>query len=169
MPLNDLLSVGRIAIVSDAGDRAAVIDIAARLLATPSPDDSGNGTPEKMDGVHSHDAIRDSLQLRERLASTAIGHGVAIPHGRVDFIDDSRGAFLRLSEPVDFGAADGLPVDLVLAMVVPEHSTQKHLQQLAELAEYFSDDGFRTRLRDAGNMAELNHCLLGLPAGTDVA
>jgi PTS system nitrogen regulatory IIA component len=169
MPLNDLLSVGRIAIVSDAGDRAAVIDLAARLLATPSLDDHGEAALDKVDGVRSHDAIRDSLQLRERLASTAIGHGVAIPHGRVDFIDDSRGAFLRLSEPVDFGAADGLPVDLVLAMVVPEHSTLKHLQQLAELAEYFSDDGFRTRLRDAGDMTELNHCLLGLPAGTDVA
>ncbi|MGV8941487.1 MAG: PTS sugar transporter subunit IIA [Lysobacter sp.] len=160
MPLNDLLSVGRIAIVSDPGDRAAVIDAAARLLANPPHDDSRDG---------SQDAIRDSLQLRERLASTAIGHGVAIPHGRVDFVDDSRGAFLRLSEPVDFGAADGQPVDLVLAMVVPEHSTVKHLQQLAELAEYFSDDGFRTRLRNAGDMAELNRCLLGPVAGLDVA
>ncbi len=163
MPLNDLLSVGRIAIISDASDRAAVFNTAARLLADPLHNDTGSGPAD------CHDAIRDSLQLRERLASTAIGHGVAIPHGRVGFIDDSRGAFLRLSEPVDFGAADGMLVDLVLAMVVPEHSTVKHLQQLAELAEYFSDEGFRTRLRNAGDMNELNRFLLGPSAGTDVA
>ena len=90
---------------------------------------------------------------------------MAIPHGRVDFIDASRGAFLRLAEPVDFGAADGTPVDLILAMVVPQHSTMKHLEQLAELAEYFSDPDFRSRLRQADDADALVRCLLTAPVG----
>lgn len=170
MPLNDLLTPGRIAIVPGTTDRAAVIDAAARLLSIPAGDVE-NGGEDNGDGARSagQEAIRTSLQLREQLASTAIGHGVAIPHGRVDFLDDSRGAFLRLAEPVDFGAADGQPVDLVLAMAVPEHSTQTHLQQLAELAEHFSDADFRTRLRDAGDATELGRCLLGPAPNREVA
>ncbi|MEO6171387.1 MAG: PTS sugar transporter subunit IIA [Lysobacter sp.] len=151
MPLNDLLSAGRIAILSGTSDREAVIDAASRLLATPVDTDQI--------------LIGDSLHARERLASTAIGHGVAIPHGRVDFIDASRGAFLRLAQPVDFGAADGTPVDLILAMVVPQHSTMKHLEQLAELAEYFSDPDFRSRLRQAADADALARCLLTAPVG----
>ncbi|MBW8808937.1 MAG: PTS sugar transporter subunit IIA [Lysobacter sp.] len=80
-------------------------------------------------------ALSQGLQERETLASTAIGHGVAIPHGRTPLFEHSRAAFLRLAQPVDFGAADGQPVDLVLAMAVPEHHVQQHLQLLAELAE----------------------------------
>jgi len=163
MPLNELLSAGRIAILSGSRDRATVFDAAARLLATP---EAGANAPVF---VATPALIGDSLLARERLASTAIGHGVAIPHGRVDFIDDSRGAFLRLAEPIDFGAADGVPVDLVLAMVVPEHSTIKHLEQLAELAEYFSDAGFRSRLRQAGDTLELTRCLMSPPACHSVA
>lgn len=166
MPLNDLLSAGRVAIVSGSQDRAAVIDAAARLLATPASSETtvpgGGNAPDSR-------LIGDTLHARERLASTAIGHGVAIPHGRLDSIEDSRGAFLRLAEPVDFGAADGIPIDLVMAMVVPLHSNMKHLEQLAELAEYFSDPGFRLRLREAGDTGELTRCLLAAPACPSVA
>src|SRR5690606_33221701 len=80
MPLNDLLSAGRIAILSGTQDRAAVIDAASRLLATPvAADVLPPGSAEADLSL-----IGDSLHARERLASTAIGHGVAIPHGRVD-------------------------------------------------------------------------------------
>ncbi len=165
MPLNDLLDSNRVAIMSGTPDRAAVIAAAARLLAAPATGDASPTTNGASDPL----LIGASLNARERLASTAIGHGVAIPHGRVDFIDDSRGAFLRLAEPVDFGAADGTPVDLILAMVVPQHSTMKHLEQLAELAEYFSDAGFRSRLRQASDLGELTRCLLSLPTCPTVA
>lgn len=151
MPLHELLAAERIAIVTEPGDHDAVIDTAARLLGTPLADG---------DRAAATDAIGRSLRSREQLASTAIGHGVAIPHGRVSCFDTTRGAFLRLAEPVDFGAADGEPVDLVLAMAVPEHSLQQHLQQLAELAERFADDEFRQALRDATDAAELGRCLL---------
>jgi nitrogen PTS system EIIA component len=150
MPLDELLSADRIAILTGAGDSGAVLDAAADLLAMQDP----------MGGAAAVRVIGDSLRARERLASTAIGHGVAIPHGRIDGIEQSRGAFLRLVEPTDFGAADGVPVDLVLAMVVPEHYRQEHLQQLAELAERFAVPEFRTRLREATDMNALIQCLL---------
>ncbi|GAB2624577.1 PTS sugar transporter subunit IIA [Novilysobacter erysipheiresistens] len=145
MPLQQLLDGDRIAILNTPGDRDAVIDAAAPRLATAAVDAATIGA---------------SLHAREQLASTAIGHGVAIPHGRVGGLATTRGAFLRLAEPVDFGAADGQPVDLVLAMAVPEHSLQEHLQQLAEVAEQFADAAFRERLRTAVDLAELRRCLL---------
>jgi len=149
MPLHEWLDPGRIGILDAPGDRDAVIDAVARLLADPAGDDG---------------AIGHSLHAREQLASTGIGHGVAFPHGRVASLEHTRGAFLRLAEPVDFGAVDGEPVDLVLAMAVPEHALQEHLQQLAELAERFGDPGFRRELRQAENTEALRRRLLGAPA-----
>ena len=145
MPLHDLLAAGRVAIIDGPDDRASVIDAATRLLAG--------------DGVDAA-AIGRSLHAREALASTGIGRGVAIPHGRVEPLQHSRGAFLRLARAVDFGAVDGEPVDLVLAIAVPQHSVQQHLQILAELAEQFSDAGFREQLRQAPDTASLCRALL---------
>lgn len=146
MPFQSLLAADRIVLLVEPGDRDAVLDAAARLLADSSPANT--------------QVIGDSLRKRERLGSTAIGHGIAIPHGRTPAFDDARGAFLRLAEPVDFGASDGMPVDLVFAMAVPEHFTQQHLQLLAELAEQFADDGFRAALRAAPDAAALRALLL---------
>lgn len=150
--------------MSGIHDRAAVIDAAARMLAA-----SADAEDAPISVSADPNLICDSLHARERLASTAIGHGVAIPHGRLDSIDISRGAFLRLAQPVDFGAADGIPVDLIMAMVVPQHSTMEHLEQLATLAEHFSDPGFRSRLRHAGDADELMLCLRATPTCPDVA
>ncbi|WP_046655771.1 PTS sugar transporter subunit IIA [Lysobacter capsici] len=146
MPLYELLSAQRVVILEHPGDRNAVLDTAAHLLCEGHP---------RMTA-----ALSKGLQEREKLASTAIGHGVAIPHGRTPLFEHSRAAFLRLAQPVDFGAADGQPVDLVLAMAVPEHHVQQHLQLLAELAERFADEAFRERLRGAPNEAELSYRLL---------
>ena len=146
MPFQSLLAADRIVLLVEPGDRDVVLDAAARLLADNSPANT--------------QVIGDSLRKRERLGSTAIGHGIAIPHGRTPAFDTARGAFLRLAEPVDFGASDGQPVDLVFAMAVPEHFTQQHLQLLAELAEQFADDGFRAALRAAPDAAALRALLL---------
>lgn len=145
MALQELLDAGRVAILDAPGDRAAVIEAAAQLLAGSMADAT---------------VIADGLAERERLASTAIGHGVAIPHARIDGVVQARGAFLRLSPAVDFGAADGTPVDLVFAMAVPRGSLQGHLELLAELAERFSASHFREELRQARDSDELAHRLL---------
>lgn len=152
MPLNELLDADRIGILVAPVDRAAVLDAAARLLA--GGEECGHEPPLSA-------VIGASLRGREDLASTAIGHGVAIPHARLQGLDDSRGAFLRLSRPVDFRAADGQPVDLVLAMAVPEHFVQQHLLQLAEVAERFASAPFRDALRTATTAAEICKLLLG--------
>lgn len=155
MPLKDLLSPERVVVLSRSADRTCVLEVAADLLSAGNPLDAA--------------AIMDSLGTRERLASTAIGHGVAIPHGRIAGIEQTRGVFLRLDEPVEFGAADGEPVDLVFAMAVPEHYVQEHLQQLAELAELFADPDFRRRLRGAADMHQLSVALLAGVSHRDAA
>jgi len=99
--------------------------------------------------------IGEALNSREKLGSTGIGRGVAIPHGRVPGLDRARAVLLRLSSPLDFNALDGLPVDLVAAMAVPEHNPEQHLQLLAELAEMFSDSRLTTAMRQAQDSGEL--------------
>jgi len=149
MPLKDLLSRERIALLDAPLDRDAVLDAAAGLLAG----DADAAPP-----------IAECLRQRERLGSTAIGHGVAIPHGRCGAFEQARAAFLRLSPPVDFGAGDGEPVDLVFAMAVPRHFTQQHLELLSELAEHFADPAFRAALRQAGDVEALAAVLQQRPA-----
>ena len=95
------------------------------------------------------EGIFERLLERERLGSTGLAGGVALPHARMPGIDDSRGAFMRLTDPVEFDALDGRPVGLVFALLVPEDATDEHLQLLAKLAATFNDDEIRQRLRDA--------------------
>ena len=90
--------------------------------------------------------VFDSLFAREKLGSTGLGQGVAIPHGRIKGLKEASGAFLRLAQPLPFEAPDGRPVSLVFALLVPEQATEQHLQILSELAERFSDPGFRETL-----------------------
>lgn len=105
--------------------------------------------------------VFDSLIARERLGSTGIGHGVAIPHGRLANLDGATCAFISLEQGVDFDAVDGQPVDLVMALLVPAESTQEHLQLLSQLAEMFSDADLRRRLREARSSDELYRILSG--------
>jgi nitrogen PTS system EIIA component len=152
MPLADLLIAERIVTLTQPGHRDQVLDAAARLLSNASP---------TMTTI-----IGDALRTREALGSTAIGRGVAIPHARSNAFDSARGAFLRLEYPVDFHASDHMPVDLVFAMSVPEHSPQQHLEILSELAERFSEPEFRDSLRGARDLRTLRGILLGLPRTT---
>ncbi|PZQ19510.1 MAG: PTS fructose transporter subunit IIA [Rhodanobacter denitrificans] len=140
MPLLDLLPAERVHVGVRAGDKPQLIRHLAGMLAV----DDGE-LP----------AILESLLAREQLGSTGLGSGVAIPHGRTPDIDGARAAFVRLAEPVDFGAADGRPVDLVAALAVPAHFTNQHLQLLAELAQIFSDARLTDQLRDARDAATL--------------
>ncbi len=90
--------------------------------------------------------VFDSLFAREKLGSTGLGQGVAIPHGRIAKLRDATAAFVKTSHPIPFDAPDGLPVNLIFVLLVPERATDLHLQILGELAEMFSDTSFRTRL-----------------------
>lgn len=100
--------------------------------------------------------VFDSLFAREKLGSTGLGQGIAIPHGRIKGIKDAIGAFLRLKTPVPFDAPDGKPVGMVFVLLVPEQATERHLQILAELAQMFSDREMRNLL-SADNDAGLLH------------
>ncbi len=102
--------------------------------------------------------VFDSLFDRERLGSTGLGQGVAIPHGRLKGLKEALGAFVRLAQPVPFDAPDGKPVTLVFTLLVPEQATEKHLQILSELAQMFGDRALREALAgapDAGTLHRL--------------
>lgn len=90
--------------------------------------------------------VFDSLFAREKLGSTGLGQGVAIPHGRISKLRDAIAAFVKTSHPIPFDAPDGLPVTLIFVLLVPERATDLHLQILGELAQMFSDQQFRNRL-----------------------
>ena len=90
--------------------------------------------------------VFDSLFDREKLGSTGLGFGVAIPHGRIKTLKEPVCAFVRTIAPIAFEAPDGEPVNLVFAMLVPEHATEAHLELLSELAQMFSDPGLRAAL-----------------------
>ena len=91
--------------------------------------------------------VFNSLLNRERLGSTGLGKGVALPHGRLKTCSRALGAFIRLSAAVDYDAVDDEPVTLLFALLVPEDSTQEHLDLLARLAEKFSDEDVLGKLK----------------------
>lgn len=103
--------------------------------------------------------VFDSLFDRERLGSTGLGQGIAIPHGRIKGLKDALGAFVRLAQPVPFDAPDGKPVTLVFTLLVPEQATEKHLQILSELAQMFSDRALRETLAEAPDAGTLHRII----------
>jgi len=90
--------------------------------------------------------VSDNLFARERLGSTGLGHGVAVPHGRIKGLKAPLAAFVRLKDPIPFESPDGLPVKLLVFLLIPDHVTQQHLEILSEVAEMFSDETFRNHL-----------------------
>lgn len=101
--------------------------------------------------------IFDSLFAREKLGSTGLGQGVAIPHGRVKGLKEATGVFIRLASPIPFDSPDGKPVNLLFVLLVPEQATDLHLQVLSELAQLFSSRSLREKMAscDAVTLYEL--------------
>ncbi|MBI3711460.1 MAG: PTS sugar transporter subunit IIA [Burkholderiales bacterium] len=91
--------------------------------------------------------VSENLFARERLGSTGLGHGVAVPHGRIKGLKNPIAAFVRLIEPIPFESPDGQAVDLLIFLLMPDNVTQQHLEILSEIAEMLSDDEFRDALR----------------------
>lgn len=105
--------------------------------------------------------VTDSLFTRERLGSTGLGHGVAIPHGRIKGLKSPMAAVLQLAQPIAFDAPDDLPVSLLIFLLVPEAATQKHLEILSEIAELLSDSALRDKLNACSNAADLHGLIAG--------
>ena len=103
--------------------------------------------------------VFDSLFAREKLGSTGLGQGIAIPHGRIKGMKEAVGAMIRMREPIPFDAPDGQPVSLIFVLLVPERATDLHLQILSELAQMFSDNAFRDQLLTAAS-ADAVHRLI---------
>ncbi len=143
----DLLTPTRVEADCGARSRKAVLERLAALLA------EGIEQPGE-------EEIARALQGREELGSTGLGHGIAIPHGRIGGIAQPRAAFVRLGEGIDFEAIDMEPVDLFFALLVPEESTDEHLDILSQLATRFSDAGYLERLRKAEDGWELYRLLI---------
>jgi len=114
---------------------------------------------ENQDGI-ARSVVYESLFARERLGSTGLGQGVAIPHGRIKGLKEAQGALLRLAQPVPFDSPDGQPVSLVFVLLVPEKATEKHLQILSELAQMFSDKVLREAMAQAADAAALHQLVI---------
>ena len=105
--------------------------------------------------------IFESICARERLGSTGLGKGVAIPHGRIRGSKHVEASLIRLKKPLPFDAIDGEPVDLLFCLAVPEDCGEDHLKLLAQVAELFSDSDLLRRLREAGSSSEMMQLLSG--------
>ncbi|MGH8532777.1 MAG: PTS sugar transporter subunit IIA [Gammaproteobacteria bacterium] len=132
MSMGEILVRDRVALQVDLCSKKGVLEALARLIA---------------DQPETSDEVFRSLITRERLGSTGLGRGVAIPHGRTAHGDQPRGAFIYAKTGVDFDAIDEKPVDLFFALLVPAQCHDEHLRILAELAEMFSDEEFVSRIR----------------------
>ncbi len=108
--------------------------------------------------------VFQALVERERLGSTAIGHGVALPHGRVKGLGQVLGAFVTLAHDVDYDGVDKAPVRMVFALLIPEQATSEQLQLLSELGAMFSDEAFCERLWRLEDPQEIRRTLNSCPS-----
>lgn len=115
-----------------------------------------------------HRRVCEGLLERERLGSTAMGHGVAIPHARLEGLDRIVGVFARLDRPVDFEAADGEGVDLVFCLLAPEEAGADHLRMLARVSRLFRDQDARAKLRATAD-ADALYALITEPQASRAA
>jgi PTS system nitrogen regulatory IIA component len=138
MNIADLLSQERVECCTDIASKKRLLEHLGELLASCSP-------------LLTRSQIFDALINREKLGSTGLGKGVAIPHGRMATLEKPVCAFIKLEKSVDFDAADDQPVDLVFSLLVPEDSTEEHLQVLSTIAEIFSNPAMCAALRQCAN------------------
>jgi len=149
MLISDLLNAERIRCDVQSSSKKRLLEVISEELA--------RGTDE-----FSKREIFESLCARERLGSTGLGKGVAIPHGRVKGSRHVQASFIRLKKPLPFDAVDGEPVDLLFCLAVPEDCGEDHLKLLAQVAEMFSDPELLRELREAESSEQLLQLLSGV-------
>jgi PTS system nitrogen regulatory IIA component len=145
--ITKLLSLENIVLNLDASSKKRVFEQVGLLF-------------ENNQGI-ARSTVFDSLFAREKLGSTGLGQGIAIPHGRIKGLKDATGAFLRLAAPVPFDSPDGKPVTLLFVLLVPEQATEQHLQILSELAQRFSDRACREALSAAPDADAIRRLFAG--------
>jgi PTS system nitrogen regulatory IIA component len=138
----DILTLERTQMGAQCSSKKRVIEYVANFLADQIPD-------AQADDLYEH------LIAREKLGSTGIGEGIAIPHSRLSECEDTVGALFLLETPVDFDSIDRVPVDIVFVLLVPTQATDQHLQTLSMLAQKFNQPSFRDCLREANTTQEL--------------
>jgi len=148
--LKQLLSADRILHQAPSSSRKKALETLSQLLAAATPN-------------LSQAEIFNALLSRERLGSTGLGHGMALPHGRMASLEHPVGAVVLLESGIDFDAPDQQPVDILFSLLVPESCTEDHLHILAKLAEMFSDPQFRNTLRNSSNATHLFQLLEQYP------
>jgi len=142
MKIEDLIVLDRIGCDNSSKSKKKALEALSNLLATEESDID-------------QDEIFDSLVNRERLGSTGLGRGVALPHARLPGREQAIGAFIKLEKAIDFDAIDNQPTDLLFGLLVPDHFTDEHLEILAELAKIFSDQAFCDTLRQTETKEQL--------------
>ena len=145
MNLGDLLDLRAIAPRVGGGGKRQVLSVVADIAA-------------RSFGLES-DQVLDALLEREAAGSTGVGHGVAVPHARIEGLERMRGVFVRLDQPVAFEAVDDQPVDLIFALFAPKSSGSEHLRALARVSRLLRSSEFRQQLRQA-KTADAIHALL---------
>lgn len=138
-PLTNILPVGQVLLDLETTSKKRVFEQVGMLFETHL-------------GL-TRSVVFDSLFAREKLGSTGLGQGVAIPHGRIKGLKQAAGAFVRLKTPVPFDAPDGRAVNLLFFLLVPEQATEHHLEILSELAQRFAERAFRDALAVAPDSA----------------
>ncbi len=154
MQLSELINVNRIRNDVDVKSKKRALEELSNLIAQDQT---------QLDASE----IFDSLISRERLGATGVGYGIAIPHGRIKNCKKITGAFIQLKEGIDFNTSDNRPVDILFALVVPEESTDEHLQILAQLATMFSEQHFRQELRKSNSNENTYQLLTNWQKPTD--
>lgn len=158
--MTDLFDISRVSCRASLSSKKKCLQMLSDLIES-SLDDT-----ELDDSVDME--VIDALTARERLGCTGLGHGVAIPHGRVDFIDKPIGAAITLEEPIDFDAADDKPVDLIVGLLIPENEVNGHLKILASLAKFFNSEENRNAMRKTHSAEEILEFLKNLDHQDDI-
>lgn len=161
MNLDTLISSNAVISNTEIKSKKRALESLAEFLAKDAiamqQDSSDTKKPsEEIDALE----IFQLLIEREKLGSTSMGHGVALPHARTNLTEHAVGAFLKLDKGIDFDSPDNQPTDLIFALMVPEHYTDEHLKILAYLATLFSDEDFCKMVRDTSDNQEIYNYLI---------
>ncbi|MCK5648546.1 MAG: PTS sugar transporter subunit IIA [Gammaproteobacteria bacterium] len=149
MKLSNLIKIDQIQLNNSASSKKKALEAISRIITDNYPEYNTN-------------KVFETLIARERLGSTGIGHGVALPHGRLAKCTDTIGVFISLSEGIDYDAIDKEPVTLLFALLIPNHSTEEHLQILAKLAEFFHNKNNRQMLENATSSETVYNLIINL-------